>query len=122
MSFALYVDVNGDGACQLATDDVFVRSVNQVRSDPFAPLSLSQDSERCPALSAFRAPDVVAAARRLCPEIGDCLPFCSEPEPTATSPAGSFGGFCTDRPDGGTNAGLDGGGSDGGDAAVDGGP
>jgi hypothetical protein len=121
LSFALYVDVNGDGSCQLATDDVFVRSANP-ESGSFAPLSLSRDSERCPALSAFRAPDVVAAARRLCPEIGDCLPFCSEPEPTATSPAGSFGGFCTDQLDGGTNAGLDGGGSDGGDAAVDGGP
>jgi hypothetical protein len=121
LSFALYVDVNGDGTCQLATDDVFVRSANQETFGSFAPLSLSRDSERCPALSALRAPDVVAAARRLCPEIGDCLPFCSEPEPTATSPAGSFGGFCTDPLDGGTNAGLDGGGSDGEDAAVDGG-
>lgn len=30
LSFALYVDVNGDGTCQLATDDVFARSANQV--------------------------------------------------------------------------------------------
>jgi hypothetical protein len=118
LSFALYVDVNGDGACQLATDDVFVRSVNPEGTGYFSPLSLSQDSERCPALSALGAPAVVAAARRLCPEIGDCLPFCTEPDPAPTSPAAPYGGFCADLPDGGTDAG----GLDGGDASVDGGP
>jgi hypothetical protein len=127
LSVALYIDVDGDGSCQLAADDVFVRAVRPgTTAGSYAALSVSQDSERCPALFAAAAPNVVAAARRLCPEIGVCLPFCSEPEPTRPDPAGDgFGGFCSEPTDGGLDGGdadvPDAPGADASDAAIDGG-
>ena len=66
---AFYIDANGDGTCNLAEDYVFIW---------FAPalLSISASSQRCPPPENEYVTDrVVDAVRRLCPEIGSCIPF-----------------------------------------------
>jgi hypothetical protein len=128
---ALYIDVNGDGACTLADDEVFVwweyagpsssYSTNGM-AIPAEGRRLTPNGEHCmpmPLSEGNLIDETLAAVRRLCPETAECLPFCSPPAPTAYSQPEDFGGYCpalvdagvgpgTEGTDGGPDAGLDG--------------
>jgi hypothetical protein len=92
---ALYVDVDGDGACDLATDEVFVTSATGGPSGPRNQLILSPSIDHCPP-SGFYVSGQLDAVRRLCPDAGDCLPFCRPPN--VGDPPGPA---CTAPPDAG---------------------
>ena len=82
-------------------------------------LAIAPQAQHCPDIYPHVAARTIEAARRMCPEITDCLPFCGRPDPLAPYPASSVA-YCADGPDGGV---VDGGTApDGGDApSVDGG-
>jgi len=100
---ALYIDGNGDGRCTLAEDDVFIWTVFGGPSGGKSRISLSPTLEPCAtgfSLSSFRdvVDDVRDALRRLCPEVGDCLPLCRPPDPPGEDLPDGYGGFCGSGP------------------------
>ncbi|MEY2929805.1 MAG: hypothetical protein RL033_554, partial [Pseudomonadota bacterium] len=110
---ALYIDVDGDGVCTLATDEVFVWEPSGGILGTDRQVVFSPSEPHCPPLSAYSAPEIIAAVRQLCPEIGDCLPFCNPPNPRQ-SPGDNMG-ICAGIEDAGA---MDSGVSDRTDAAV----
>ena len=102
---AFYIDANGDGACSLAEDYVFVWlaysgvGYPSPASSSGPRFSISPSSPRCPMYTgdADRAVDVV---RRLCREIGSCVPFCS-----ASVPGQAYPGHVLECTDAGVDAG-----------------
>lgn len=108
---ALYIDVNRDGQCTLADDDVFVWLNSGGAAGGSNPVALSPDVEPCAqrlysiSSSHTEVDSLRDALRRLCPEVGDCLPFCRPPDPPMVSLPDRYGGFCGRDP-GTADAGL----------------
>ena len=92
---AFYIDANGDGTCTLADDYAFVWIAESEHGSGTpsvvgAGFPVSPDSKRCPMSARSGAEPVVVAMRRLCPEIGSCIPFCSPPAPGTVNRANTL--------------------------------
>lgn len=110
---ALYIDVDGDGTCRLGADEIFVWQRER------APVELSTAtllSSISPGVPHCRLPTerpgvgLVELAQRLCPELGECLPFCSPPDPAASESSEQYDYSCPAGADPGVDAGVDAGG------------
>ena len=99
---ALYIDTNADGACTIAEDVVIVWTAT---GGAWGPSSPGNDVELSPATGSCASSFAISyyhsgvdrvrdVARRLCPEIQDCLPFCRPPDPPGETLPDRYGGFC----------------------------
>jgi hypothetical protein len=76
---ALYIDVDGDGECNPAEDEIFVWTASGGPPGTNFLVPLSPNSGRCQVLHYGAAAQALAAAQQLCPRVGDCLSFCGAP-------------------------------------------
>ena len=86
---ALYADVDGDGYCNPAVDQVYVWTVSAAGAGTHLEIALTPNTARCTDIASPEHRDLLLqAAQELCPAIGSCLGFCGS-SATAPENAGS---------------------------------
>jgi hypothetical protein len=95
---ALFIDANGDGACDLADDLVFAWVGRGGPSGTCDSTTFTPTGPRC-TLAYPGDTSALAAAQAVCPAVGSCFDFCG-PQNTGT---GGFASICSTGGSGGSS-------------------